>query len=145
MRISRTGGDVRASGERRECPLDLRNDTERHGKRFASILATHRDWSIAPHRRQKTLELQSQRLTLGRDQRHAFDERFDGLRALRQLGEVDITSQAKELAFTSDWYFTSDDFADLKPIALADWVDFSAVDAALKDLGAAPGMDEPTR
>jgi NitT/TauT family transport system substrate-binding protein len=52
---------------------------------------------------------------------------------------------AKELQFTSDWYFKSDDFAGVKPVALADWVDFSAVDAALKDLGPAPDMDEPTR
>jgi NitT/TauT family transport system substrate-binding protein len=51
----------------------------------------------------------------------------------------------KELEFTSDWYFKSDDFADVTPIAVADWVDFTAIDAALEELGAAPGMDEPTR
>jgi NitT/TauT family transport system substrate-binding protein len=50
-----------------------------------------------------------------------------------------------DLKYTSDWYFKSDDFADLKPLALADWVDFSAVDAALADLGTAPEMDEPVR
>ncbi|HTM78035.1 MAG TPA: ABC transporter substrate-binding protein [Devosia sp.] len=42
---------------------------------------------------------------------------------------------AKELAFTADWNFQSEDFAGLTPLPLTDWVDFSVTDAVLAKLG----------
>jgi NitT/TauT family transport system substrate-binding protein len=51
----------------------------------------------------------------------------------------------KELQFTTDWYFKTEDFADLTPVTLDQWVDFAPIDSALATLGTTAGMDEPTR
>ena len=51
----------------------------------------------------------------------------------------------EELQYTQDWLYETEDFTDLSPVALDDWVDFSAVDAVLAELGTAPGADQPTR
>lgn len=50
-----------------------------------------------------------------------------------------------ELALTADWLWQGPDFAGLAQPALEDWVDFSALDAALAEIGVAPGADRPVR
>lgn len=52
---------------------------------------------------------------------------------------------AKELQATQDFTYESPDFKDIKKQALADWVDFGPVDAAIKALGTVPGPDVPVR
>ncbi len=51
----------------------------------------------------------------------------------------------KELEATEDFVFSGDDFADLMPPDLSDWVDFGPVDAALEASGIAEGGDVPAR
>ncbi len=51
----------------------------------------------------------------------------------------------KELQYTQDWLYQTEDFKDVAPIVLDDWVDFSVADDVLSDLGTAPGADQPTR
>lgn len=51
----------------------------------------------------------------------------------------------KELEFTVDWTYQSPDFKDLKKPAIADWVDFGPLDAALKAIGTDPSADTPVR
>src|SRR5438477_92401 len=97
--MSRTGGDLRARREGRERPLDLGNDRESHRQRLATVFTGDNHRSLASHRIQKALELQSEWLAIRRDEWHPLDERFDRLRPFRQLGEIDIASQAKELSF----------------------------------------------
>ena len=46
---------------------------------------------------------------------------------------------------TQNWLYATPDFAGLKTVALAEWVDFSVLDGILAELGTAPGFDEPTR
>lgn len=50
-----------------------------------------------------------------------------------------------ELQYTQDWLYQTEDFKDLAPVALTDWVDFSVADDALADLGTEPGADQPSR
>lgn len=52
---------------------------------------------------------------------------------------------AAELAFTAEWNFKSADFADLEPVELARWVDFTIVDDVLAELGPLPDMDPADR
>lgn len=52
---------------------------------------------------------------------------------------------AKELAFTADWNFKSEDFAQLPPVALSDWVDFSILDDVLAKLGTTADLDPADR
>ena len=52
---------------------------------------------------------------------------------------------AKELSFTADWLYETEDFADLEPLALEDWVDFGPLDAVLADLGIDDGADPADR
>ncbi len=51
----------------------------------------------------------------------------------------------QELQYTQDWLFQTEDFKDLAPVALSDWVDFSVTDDVLAELDTAPGADQPTR
>ena len=51
----------------------------------------------------------------------------------------------QELQNTQDWLYQTEDFKDLAPVALDDWVDFSVTDDALAELGTEPGADQPTR
>jgi NitT/TauT family transport system substrate-binding protein len=51
----------------------------------------------------------------------------------------------KELQFTQDWVFQTDDFKDATPVALNDWVDFTVADEVLVELGILAGADEPSR
>jgi NitT/TauT family transport system substrate-binding protein len=51
----------------------------------------------------------------------------------------------EELQYTQDWIYQTEDFKDLTPVALDDWVDFSVIDEVLTDLGTAPGVDQPSR
>ena len=52
---------------------------------------------------------------------------------------------AKELTFTADWLYETEDFADLEPLALEDWVDFGPLDAVLAELGTDDGADPADR
>jgi NitT/TauT family transport system substrate-binding protein len=51
----------------------------------------------------------------------------------------------QELQYTQDWLYQTEDFKDLAPVALSDWVDFSVADDVLAELGTTPGADQPTR
>ena len=51
----------------------------------------------------------------------------------------------QELQYTQDWLYQTEDFKDLAPVALSDWVDFSVADDVLAELDTAPGADQPTR
>ncbi len=51
----------------------------------------------------------------------------------------------QELQYTQDWIYQTEDFRDLTPVALRDWVDFSVADEVLDELDTAPGADQPTR
>lgn len=51
----------------------------------------------------------------------------------------------QELQYTQDWLYQTEDFKDLAPVALSDWIDFSVTDDVLAELGTAPGADQPTR
>ena len=51
----------------------------------------------------------------------------------------------QELQYTQNWLYQTEDFQDLAPVALDDWVDFSVTDDVLAELGTAPGADQPTR
>jgi NitT/TauT family transport system substrate-binding protein len=71
---------------------------------------------------------------------------------LKELGELFKNSwsangglNAKQLQFTADELYKGPDFKDLRKVAVADWVDTSYADAALKDIGKAPGLDDPGR
>ncbi|HEY8575844.1 MAG TPA: ABC transporter substrate-binding protein [Devosia sp.] len=52
---------------------------------------------------------------------------------------------ASDLAFTADWNFEGPDFADLEPIPLDRWVDFSVADEVLSDLGIIENADPADR
>lgn len=52
---------------------------------------------------------------------------------------------AQELTFTADWLYETEDFADLEPLALEDWVDFGPLDAVLAELGTDDGADPADR
>ncbi|KKB76705.1 ABC transporter substrate-binding protein [Devosia soli] len=65
--------------------------------------------------------------------------------AYGQSWSVNGGLSAKELAFTADWNFKSADFADLEPVDMARWVDFSVVDEVLGSLGSLPDMDPADR
>lgn len=51
----------------------------------------------------------------------------------------------QELQYTQDWLYETEDFKDLAPVALDEWVDFSVPDDVLAEIGIAPGADQPTR
>jgi NitT/TauT family transport system substrate-binding protein len=48
-----------------------------------------------------------------------------------------------ELAFTTDWIFGTQDFADLPKPALQEWVDFSILESVLSEIGVDPATDPP--
>ena len=50
-----------------------------------------------------------------------------------------------EIDYTVDWLYESPDFAGLRRPDLAEWVDFSVLDAVLAEVGTAPGADRPAR
>lgn len=53
--------------------------------------------------------------------------------------------QREELEFTSQWYYESEDFANVPELAIDDWADFSVMDAILEKIGEADGMDAVSR
>ena len=65
--------------------------------------------------------------------------------AYSQSWSVNGGLSANELAFTADWNFESPDFADLKPLTMDQWVDFSITDEMLADIGTAPDLDPADR
>src|SRR5215218_7447688 len=100
-RMSRTDACRDAPGEGRERALDVDDDLERHGERLASRFPTHGDGRLATHRREEALELQSQRLALVGAQRDPLDELLQCQRCRRQRRDVDVTTQAEELALAA--------------------------------------------
>jgi NitT/TauT family transport system substrate-binding protein len=44
-----------------------------------------------------------------------------------------------ELQYTQDWLYTTEDFANVAPVSLDQWVDFGPVDAVLAEAGLADG------
>lgn len=46
---------------------------------------------------------------------------------------------ATDLQFTQDWLYSTEDFANVAPLALHQWVDFGPVDAVLAELGTVDG------
>ena len=65
--------------------------------------------------------------------------------AYSQSWSVNGGLSANELAFTADWNFESPDFADLKPLTMDQWVDFSVTDEMLANIGTAPDLDPADR
>lgn len=65
--------------------------------------------------------------------------------AYSQSWSVNGGLSASELAFTADWNFKSADFADLEPIDIARWVDFTITDDVLTELGTRSDMDPADR
>ena len=65
--------------------------------------------------------------------------------AYSQSWSVNGGLSANELAFTADWNFESPDFADLKPLTMEQWVDFSVTDEMLANIGTAPDLDPADR
>ena len=65
--------------------------------------------------------------------------------AYGQSWSVNGGLSAKDLAFTAEWNFEGPDFADLEPVALDRWVDFSVTDEMLEAIGTEPGMDPADR
>lgn len=65
--------------------------------------------------------------------------------AYGQSWSVNGGLSANELAFTADWNFESPDFADLKPLTIDQWVDFSITDEMLANIGTAPDLDPADR
>lgn len=52
---------------------------------------------------------------------------------------------ASELQFSQDWLYETEDFVDTAPVELAQWADFSVMDAVLEDLGVDESADLPER
>jgi NitT/TauT family transport system substrate-binding protein len=46
---------------------------------------------------------------------------------------------ATDLQYTQDWLYSTEDFTDVAPITLEQWVDFGPVDAVLADMGTVEG------
>lgn len=65
--------------------------------------------------------------------------------AYAQSWSVNGGLSAMDLSFTADWNFATVDFADVEPIPLDAWVDFSIADEVLAELGTAPGLDPADR
>ena len=65
--------------------------------------------------------------------------------AYGQSWSVNGGLSASELAFTADWNFESPDFAELKPLTMDQWVDFSITDEMLANIGTAPDLDPADR
>lgn len=66
-------------------------------------------------------------------------------KAYGQSWSVNGGLSAADLAFTAEWNFKSPDFADLKPVELQRWVDFSIADEVLAELGTMSEMDPADR
>src|SRR5687768_2606576 len=101
-RISRTAGTGRGTATRKrgQCPLDLGHDAQRHRERLTAILSGHDDVSLPSYSVDEAQELEAQRLSFGRLERHALDERLQRERGLRQLREVEILAHPVELSPT---------------------------------------------
>src|SRR3954467_12389028 len=99
--MSRTTGCRHATGETGKRALNVVYDGERHGQCLTSVLSRHGNRRIAVGRLHEGLELESERLPLGRVELDSFDERLERLRALRVAHErkqIDIPTQTIELA-----------------------------------------------
>lgn len=46
---------------------------------------------------------------------------------------------ATDLQYTQDWLYSTEDFTDVTPVTLEQWVDFGPVDAVLADMGTVEG------
>ena len=42
---------------------------------------------------------------------------------------------AKELAYSTDWLYSTEDFKDLAPVEMSSWADLTLVDDVLNDTG----------
>jgi NitT/TauT family transport system substrate-binding protein len=49
------------------------------------------------------------------------------------------------LQYTQEWLYSTEDFADVPPVTIDQWVDFGPVDAVLADVGTAEGEDPAGR
>ena len=65
--------------------------------------------------------------------------------AFTESWSVNGGMSAQELTFTADWLYETEDFQDLQPLALEDWVDFGPVDAVLAELGTDESLDTADR
>src|SRR4051794_16421956 len=65
-RISRTGAQRRAAGERRQTVLDLRDDAQGYRERIPPLFTGHGHGGFATHGSKEALELQPQRIALVR-------------------------------------------------------------------------------
>ena len=65
--------------------------------------------------------------------------------AFSESWSVNGGMSAQELTFTSEWLYDTEDFADLEPLALGDWVDFGPLDTVLGELGTDDSMDPADR
>src|SRR5689334_18396918 len=63
-RISRTGAQRRATGQRRQSVLDLGDDPKSHSERVPSLLTRHWHRRVTAHRSEEALELQPERISL---------------------------------------------------------------------------------
>lgn len=52
---------------------------------------------------------------------------------------------ADELAYTADWLYGTEDFANLPRLELDQWVDFGSVDTVLEEIGVGNAMDAADR
>src|SRR4051812_8255436 len=86
-RISRTRWNGRRLAQGRQTTLDLVHDLERDGERLATSRSADGHRSFPLNRGDETLQLQPQRVALGRIDRFALDELLDRLRALRVAHE----------------------------------------------------------
>lgn len=46
---------------------------------------------------------------------------------------------ANDLQYTQDWLYSTEDFADVPPVTIDQWVDFGPVDTVLEDVGTVDG------
>ncbi len=50
-----------------------------------------------------------------------------------------VGMNATDLQYTQDWLYSTEDFANVAPVTLDQWVDFAPVDAVLADVGTVDG------
>lgn len=50
---------------------------------------------------------------------------------------------AQELAYSTEWLYSTEDFKDLPPVEMSSWADLTLVEEVLAELGTDPNMDAP--
>ncbi|KKB76823.1 ABC transporter substrate-binding protein [Devosia limi DSM 17137] len=76
---------------------------------------------------------------IGREQLDTLARSFEG------SWSVNGGMSRDELAYTQDWIYQTPDFADVAPVDLAAWTDFTVIDAVLAGMGTDETADRPTR